>query len=71
MRSMSTAPQADGSVVVTMTEKAGGQKLQATVPQGGKVYFNDANPGDDTGGQDKYLQDDKLIVVDKGGYIIQ
>ena len=68
---MATAQQSDGSTRVTMTERAGGQALAATVPIGGSLYFNDANPGDDATGQDKYLQDDKLIVVDKNGYIVQ
>jgi hypothetical protein len=67
---MSQSQQADGSVTITMTEKAGGQTLSATVPKGGKLYFNDANPGDDTTGQDKFLQDDTLIVVDSNGYIV-
>ena len=67
---MSTALQADGSTVVTMTEKAGGQTLQATVPKGGSLYFNDANMGDDASGQDKFLQDDTLVVVDANGYIV-
>ena len=67
---MAIAPQTDGSALITMTEKVGGQTLQATVPAGGSLYFNDANPGDDATGQDKFLQDDKLIVVDAGGYIV-
>ena len=67
---MAPSPQADGSVMITMTEKAGGQTLKATVPKGGKLYFNDANPGDDATGQDKFLQDDKLIAVDSNGYIV-
>jgi len=66
---MAISPQADGSVIITMTEKVGGQTLKATVPKGGKLYFNDANPGDDATGQDKFLQDDKLIVVDANGYV--
>ncbi|VVC00580.1 Uncharacterised protein [uncultured archaeon] len=68
---LATEMQSGGSVVVTMTEKAGGQKLIATVPAGGKLYFNDGNPGDDLLGQDLFLQDDKLIVVDSSGYIVQ
>ncbi len=67
---MATTPQADGSIKITMTEKAGGQTLTATVPAGGSLYFNDANPGDDTAGTDKFLQDDKLIVVDANGYVV-
>lgn len=67
---MSQSPQPDGSVQITMTEKAGGQALKATVPKGGMLYFNDANPGDDSAGQDKFLQDDKLIAVDASGYVV-
>ncbi|MCX6772778.1 MAG: hypothetical protein NTV88_03330 [Candidatus Micrarchaeota archaeon] len=67
---MSQTQQADGTVKITMTEKTSGQVLQATVPKGGKLYFNDANLGDDAGGQDKYLQDDKLIAVDSNGYVV-
>ncbi len=68
---MATSPGADGSVLITMTEKVGGQKLSATVPAGGSLYFNDANPGDDAAGSDKFLQDDELIIVDKNGNIVQ
>jgi len=68
---MATTQLADGSTKVTMTEKSGGQALSAVVPAGGSLYFYDANPGDDATGTDRFLQDDKLVVVGSNGYIVQ
>lgn len=44
---------------------------QYTLRPGDKLYFIEKNLKDDQDGQEKYLQDDTAVVVDKDGNIVQ
>jgi len=62
----------DGSV--TMTLNATNQEYQTqeyTMKPGEKLYFIERSLGDDSDGDEHFLGDDKAVVVNSEGYIVQ
>jgi cytoskeletal protein RodZ len=62
---------ADGSDEVTITPTSPGTQAQVyTVTTGEKLYFIEGMIGDDTGNNDSNLGDDRVVLVDANGYIV-
>ena len=67
---MGTTPMPDGSTQVKLTEMSTQATMSATAAAGQSVYFLEKNSGDDSEGKDAFLQDDTMVVVDSGGYVV-
>lgn len=64
--------QADGSVLVTVTDNQDKDVNNLTIQKGQTLYFSDGNPNDDVGNEsDSTLMDDHFVVVDGSGIITQ
>ncbi len=66
------APQADGSILVTVKDNADGTINNFTVAPGETLYFSDGTPADDVGNEsDSTLIDDHFVLVDSNNTIVQ
>ena len=70
--SVQQTPQADGSILVRVTDNAEGTQSNFTLQSGEILYFADGNPNDDVGNEsDVTLVDDHFVVVDSSGNIVE
>ncbi len=70
--SVQQTQQADGSILVMVTDNVEGKVSNFTVAKGEILYFSDGNPGDDVGNEsDKTLIDDHFVLVDGNNTIVE
>ena len=63
---------ADGTQQITLNAQNPEYQTQSyTVKPGQKLYFIETSMGDDPGGQEFNLGDDRAVIVDSDGYIVQ
>ena len=61
----------DGSTEITLSAQNPEYKTQVyTVKPGEKLYFIEANLKDDASNNEKYLGDDKAVLVGSDGYVV-
>lgn len=69
---MDSVQQADGSLLVTLTETQRGMSNQITLKPGQALYFIETSYGDDPlPNGETSLGDDGYVVVDQNGYVVQ
>ncbi len=65
-------PASDGGTDITLkSTQAGGQDLQYHLQKGQQLYFVETSMGDDQGNQEYGMYDDKGVITDANGYIVQ
>ena len=63
---------ADGTQQINLTaQEAGYQNQSFTVAPGQKLYFVEKFLQDDQNGQERNMGDDKAVLVDANGYVVQ
>ena len=65
-------PTSDGGMDITLKSiQAGGQDLQYHIQSGQQLYFVETSMGDDQGNQEYGMYDDKGVITDANGNIVQ
>lgn len=62
---------ADGTTTIALTSNNPEYKDQTyTLQPGQKLYFVETSSGDDSSNQDRFLGDDRGVIVDADGYVV-